>query len=138
MKPAGITSFANGSVLLNKTRVIRRFLILEEMPVEKTKIFLRALFESNIKDASKWFDIRDRSISSARLPDPEMTLEKYISQYKTSVYVRLVIGDLLSNEIRLFVQANDKKCAWFLCPLNEENFKIVNRLFKKAYGRALT
>lgn len=122
------------------------WLNLENKPLEKTKTFVRSLFETELADKITWFDKRDSSLSFARQEDAEMTLDHYLSNLTDSVMVRYVVGrkEYLKNEqvpaISLLLRDCFKtnptvsRFAWFFCPLHDQNYTKIDKIFREIYG----
>ncbi len=120
------------------------WLNLEKEPREKTKAFARTLFEADIADKVIWFDKRDNSIT--RQNDPEMTLDSYLANVTESVMVRFVIGreEYIQGKripaIALLLRDCFKdnptisRFAWFFCPLNDQNYTTIDKIFQEVYG----
>ena len=131
----------------NRSDVIRRGQFsLDGLPQEKVKEFMKLLFTADIKDADIWFDKLDSDVSPRRQRDEDMDLEKFLSEYlSTKSFIRLQTGDPsvpgLKEEIRFCVKTNSSNpaeyFAWFVCDLNIENYKKVDKLFKKVFGTQL-
>jgi len=119
---------------------------LEKESLEKTKIFARLLFETDISGKITWFDKLDNSMY--REDDPEMTLDKYLERVTESVLARYIVGrdevfpgeDQRINGIGFILvdkfkdSPNVRRHAWFKCPMSEENYQKVDELFQEAYG----
>jgi len=125
-----------------------KWLEIEKEPIEKTKKLMELLYTANLPGTYSWFDKLDCSKSFARQKDPEMTLEKFVANITNSSFLRFGIGQKYTpcdstekiTTISLFVHLyglhNDPDVSrfyWFFCPLNEENYKRVDELFKKVY-----
>jgi len=120
-----------------------RWLNLEYLPFEQTKTFVRALFDIDISDKITRFDKLEGKVH--REPDPEMTVETYLTNMTEEVIIRYITGreEYIENEkipaISLvlrdhFEKLGPTKFAWFFCPYNDENYAKLDRIFQESYG----
>jgi len=126
------------------------WLNLENKPLDKTKRFVRSLFEIDITDKITWFDKLDCSSSLARQDDPEMTLDYYLDNVTESVQIRYIIGkqEYIQNEqipaISLLLRDRFEdsptigRFAWFMCHCNPENFTKIDEIFQETYGMTMS
>ena len=145
MKIAGTKAKVSNSLTINGDSIPRKQLHLSRQAKAKTAKFMKLLFNSDIKDTFVRFSKEDRLDPKLEKDDePDMTLEKFISMLTKYRTVKLQIGSPEpGNEIRFCAinessgQTEANRLVWFLCKLNTENYKIVNQLFKKAYGKSI-
>src|SRR3989338_1335284 len=127
------------SLPFKKDEVIRQGqFALDVFPLEQIKSFMQGLFNLDIENALIWFDKLDCRISWRREPDDKMDLNKFLSDFKDDTFVRLQIGSPTEGIIRFGANYRKKDTgishlAWFQCDLTLNNYKKIDRLFKKAF-----
>ncbi len=102
---------------------------------EENKFFLKGLYNSNdLSGVDKWFDKLENSIR--REPDKDMSLDAFLGLINNAL-IALQIGSPTPDEIRYMARATDtsgiERFAWLICPLTEQNYLAVARLFQKSY-----
>lgn len=113
---------------------------LDNLPVQKLKAFIRALFNLNIEGAHVWFEKHDPNSRLRMEDDKDMDLDNFLSGLsKPTGFIRLQTGDPSHDFIRFMAADRPKDdgithYVWFECDLTPRNYKKVDNEFKKAFG----
>jgi len=111
---------------------------LTEKGVEENKKFLGLLYNNEeLVGAFKRFNKVDCSMAE-RL-DKEMTLDKFLERIDSESSIKFQLASPKPSDIRycasfIDFSKNIEKQVWVICPYNDNNFKVVSRLYKEAFG----
>ena len=124
--------------------VCPRQLNLDDRPVWQKRAFLLALSQLG-GGTQVTFDQLDATVSAARQPDPEMSIERYVRLTQDNSIFRLKTEDAafgLPHRLRVScswvkdpVQPQSDRFAWFECDLTEANYRAVGRAFETAFNQ---
>jgi hypothetical protein len=107
--------------------------------IEKNKQFLKELHKTEeLVDVSMWFDKRENSI--ARMPDRDMSLEKFIDLMDENAMISLQFAYPDPKSIRYCIRQPDRpasRFAWVDCPYNEHNFNIFSQLYEQIFKKKI-
>ena len=119
-------------------------------PLEKTVEFMKLLHEVDISPKWEEFEILDCSKSRARQIDEKMTFEEYIKYPDPSNtlmidrdewkwigdnYEKLKAISFVMRGVRIPKNSEATRFYWWTCHYTDENYKIVEELFRQAYGK---
>ncbi len=105
--------------------------------LEPNKNFLKSLYKcKDLQKVSKWFDELDCH-KSRRQPNNVTSLSKFLKGINSESFIALQIGSPDPFDIKYCASFRDSKkvsrLAWVACPNNENNFNIIEAIYKESF-----